>query len=639
MSCGARLRPQRKFALKIFGADCWGSLEEAARKKRGRPRKDKLSGSDIESPIVPTNPSSVPTTHQIPRPIQHPSIPQQSNPPPTQASPPKPTPTKAVVKALPTVRDHTTDQLGPEGDEYIPREIDPDGEKKVTAHGRLLDGREYKCRTFLVPNRGDKLFMLATECARVLTYRDSYLLFNKNRSLYKIIATQHEKDDLIQQEILPYSYRSRQIAIVTAKSMFRQFGSRLVANGRRVRDDYWEAKARKQGFTEEDLAGEKRPGGAKAAREAHEAAQAAQMHQDIVYSNGPGTIPIDAHGHPQLMQAGMGGPMGASLAPLPMIHLAPSEEMRLRGDYGSLPRGPRQEMTGIPYQDKIQPSSHPELMGHSSHTADFNKMVNAQAKQRNKQMEDFYKQPRDITNPGLLQLSPEAPVGVSQPVQANQTATAGLPGSSQQPMLQHQTSQMIHQGYQQHQAQTPQQQQHQQQSSSAHHHASSQSPVRNMQPQIRPEQMQHHPSSLSYASSGIAQPSGYGYPQSSQLWGQPPPQPHQSPLSSHHGLPQYQTSQASHGSPHPSQSPHQHSQSQPQLQHSQSSGSLHGGMAYSSIPGMAQGGYNAPAGMYRPQQSSSPHAYMQHSAAGGAAGAQTWAPSSQQGHGQSWTGY
>jgi hypothetical protein len=116
------------------------------------------------------------------------------------------------------VRDHTTDQLTPEGDEYIPRETDDAGDKKVMPTGHLLGGREYRCRTFHVPNRGDKLFMLATECARVLGYRDSYLLFNKNRSLYKIIATQAEKDDLIQQELLPYSYRSRQIAIVTAKS-------------------------------------------------------------------------------------------------------------------------------------------------------------------------------------------------------------------------------------------------------------------------------------------------------------------------------------------------------------------------------------------------------------------------------------
>ena len=90
----------------------------------------------------------------------------------------------------------------------------------------------------------------------MLGYRDSYLLFNKNRSLCKIIATQAEKEDLIHQEILPFSYRSRQIALVTARSIFRQFGSRGIVNGRRVRDDYWEGNARRQGCTEEDLTGE-----------------------------------------------------------------------------------------------------------------------------------------------------------------------------------------------------------------------------------------------------------------------------------------------------------------------------------------------------------------------------------------------
>lgn len=130
------------------------------------------------------------------------------------------------------MRDHTTDQLVPEGDEYIPREYDEAGERKIDSMGNPLGGRAFQCRTFYVLKRGQKLFMLATECARVLGYRDSYLLFNKNRSLYKIIVTQVEKDDLIAQDILPYSYHSRQIAIVTAKSMFRQFGSRLILNGR-----------------------------------------------------------------------------------------------------------------------------------------------------------------------------------------------------------------------------------------------------------------------------------------------------------------------------------------------------------------------------------------------------------------------
>ena len=135
--------------------------------------------------------------------------------------------------------------------------------------------------------------MLATECARVLGYRDSYLLFNKNRTLHKLIATQAEKDDLIQREILPYSYRSRQIAIITAKLIFRRFGSRVIEGGRRVRDDYWEAKAIKQGFTEEDMAGDKRSGATKA-REAAAALEANNdpsnsigfgQHQDMIYAN------------------------------------------------------------------------------------------------------------------------------------------------------------------------------------------------------------------------------------------------------------------------------------------------------------------------------------------------------------------
>ncbi|KAF8850658.1 hypothetical protein BDZ45DRAFT_547656, partial [Acephala macrosclerotiorum] len=222
---------------------------------------------------------------------------------PTQVSLPlKTTPAKTVINGILTARDHTTDQLGPEGDEYTPREYDEAGEKKITSTGHLLDNRDYRCRAFIVLNRGDKLFMLATECAGILGYRDPYLLFNKNRSLYKIIATEAEKKDLIYREILPFSYQSRRITIVTARSMFRQFGSRVIVNGRRVRGDYWEGKARKQGFAEKDLAGEKRPGAAKS-RDAEANANASLTlghhgdiaHGDIVHSYNPGHFGV----HPQ----------------------------------------------------------------------------------------------------------------------------------------------------------------------------------------------------------------------------------------------------------------------------------------------------------------------------------------------------
>lgn len=46
--------------------------------------------------------------------------------------------------------------------------------------------------------------------------------------------------------------------------MFRQFGARMIENGRQVLDDYWEAKAREAGFTAGDAASEMRTSAAKA---------------------------------------------------------------------------------------------------------------------------------------------------------------------------------------------------------------------------------------------------------------------------------------------------------------------------------------------------------------------------------------
>lgn len=167
-------------------------------------------------------------------------------------------------KALPTVHDHVTDQLDAEGKEYIPREIDLSGETKVSKDGRPLGWRVFRCRTFRLPDRGETFFMLGADCARVLGYRDSDDLFDENRTLVQIIATITEKENLVQQNIIPKLAVWQQIAVVTARSMFRQFGARIIQNGRRVQDDYWEAKAREQGFTPEDAASETTPGAAKA---------------------------------------------------------------------------------------------------------------------------------------------------------------------------------------------------------------------------------------------------------------------------------------------------------------------------------------------------------------------------------------
>ena len=507
------------------------------------------------------------------QPVQTPHIKTQSLPQttPSQASPARSTPGSAtkpsVVKALPTVRDHTTDQLGPEGDEYLPREIDPEGETKVSADGYPQDGRKYKCRTFHVPNRGEKLFMLATECARVLGYRDSYLLFNKNRSLYKIIAGQAEKDNLIHQEILPYSYRSRQIAIVTARSMFRQFGSRLIEDGRRVRDDYWVAKARKQGFTEEDFAGEKRPGGAKqrqmAAAEASHATITSLPQGEIIYSNGPG---LD--GQPPGL-----GPV--SLAPLPMIHL-PSDELRPNA-YGSVIR-PRQEITGPAYQDRTQSSSAVDILNQASQAAEYNKQLSQIRGHRAKYLDDHWKRPHEQPT---TQAQTEGDAGTVAPqhLQSPQ-AVGGLgQGRGQQDQMSHPGSQMIPQAY----------------SGYPNQQNPMASPVQSMHRPMQPNQM--HPSTP--MTGGHRQTPSYGYPQN-QMYGVPQPQP--SPLSQSHHISQYgqQHVQSPMGPP---QMPQQ--------------------MGYSQ---MGQMGNPAYAGMNRSmyQPSPSPQQYNMQSNAGQQPGMQGW---------------
>jgi len=591
--------------------DGLGDDGDSKPRKRGRPMKSRAPGAVPESP----NLSSMPISSQIVPPqtpqSQTATLPSQlSNITPTQISPPPKTTPKSVIKALPTVRDHTTDQLGPEGDEYIPREYDEAGEKKVTNTGHLLDNRDYRCRTFFVPNRGDKLFMLATECARVLGYRDSYLLFNKNRSLFKIIATQAEKEDLIHQEILPFSYRSRQIAIVTAKSMFRQFGSRVIVNGRRVRDDYWEGKARKQGFTEEDLAGEKRPGAAKARdAAAAEASASASLtlghHGDIVYSNSPGHFGVNSQ--PQTVQPGMISATG-NVTTLPMITLAPDQpDMRLR-DYSNIQR-PRQEITGPAYQDRTQASPPTELLTQAHHAAEYNKQINTQRGRSQEYIQRRWRQPHEAPTSNVAQ-----PTGTNdglpsaQAMQSPRASQSGL----QQSTMSHQNPQhmMGAQSY----TQAPRQQ-----------NPIAQSPMRGVpQGSMRPDQM-GGAAGLSIGPGNLSQGGNpYGYAPQNQMW--PPPQAQQSPQ---HNFPTY----SPHGtqqSPQIQQSPHQ---PPPQLQHPRGNPQMQPALQYPGMQGLGQG-YPAPGrGLYADQSSQQ---FMQATTAAPQPGAQVWAPSQQPGPGGNW---
>lgn len=131
---------------------------------------------------------------------------------------------------------------------------DPEGETKVDKLGYLQGGREYRCRTFTVKGRGDRLYMLSTEPARCVGFRDSYLFFTKHRRLFKVIVDDEDKRDLIERELIPHSYKGRLIGIVTARSVFREFGSLIIVGGRRIIDDYDVARAREEGHQEGVLA-------------------------------------------------------------------------------------------------------------------------------------------------------------------------------------------------------------------------------------------------------------------------------------------------------------------------------------------------------------------------------------------------
>ncbi|KAF2631910.1 RSC complex subunit Rsc7 [Macroventuria anomochaeta] len=586
-------------------------------RKRGRPPKSAkaaFAGSPTRGSLPPPTPTHVGIAPPVQTPqLQTSPLPQTS---PTQASPSaKSTPTKpAVIKALPTVRDHTTDQLNPEGDEYIPREIDEAGERKVTQTGHPLENREYRCRTFFVPNRGDKLFMLATECARVLGYRDSYLLFNKNRSLYKIIATQAEKDDLIHQEILPYSYRSRQIAIVTARSMFRQFGSRLIVNGRRVRDDYWESKARKQGFTEEDAAGEKRPGAAKA----REAAAAEANHANAMAFAHPGAFPganadyLGAASNPLQPFGGLTPAPGS----MPTGGLEPYNQRTTTDlqprDYSSVQR-PRHELAGAPYVDVTRPSPSGEILNQAAQTAEINKQFEVSRKNRKQYLDDLWNRPHEP--PAQSERPTTADGGqvpqVSQAMQSPRMPSTSVSIPGNQYGMTAQTPQRPSQGMgvqsyrpqsmpQNNMVPAPMAQQHTPLPNQMHRRPPSLGLPQGMSPGMGPSGMLP----------GVQNP-GQGYAPS-HMWQGGPPQP--SPLSQQHNMQQY-AQRPPQQSPHPQQSPMHAS---PQMHHAQSSGSMHGTPIQQYQTMNAMGGTGFPSMDQNPYQPSpSPHQFMQHQSGAG----------------------
>ncbi|GME83959.1 unnamed protein product [Ambrosiozyma monospora] len=127
---------------------------------------------------------------------------------------------------------------------------DPQGEQKIDKLGNLKGGRMFMVRTFTIPNQGERLYMVSTDAARNVGYRDSYFLFQKHKKLFRVVLPEEDKPGLIASGVLTSTYKTRSVYLVTARSIFKEFGARTIANGKQVIDDYYEAKARANGAIE-----------------------------------------------------------------------------------------------------------------------------------------------------------------------------------------------------------------------------------------------------------------------------------------------------------------------------------------------------------------------------------------------------
>lgn len=136
-------------------------------------------------------------------------------------------------------------------DEYEVLERSPKGEQKVTDNGYLLGGRKYLFNTFTLPGRGRKLFALATEAAKVLNFRDAFLLCTRTKQLMRYATVDEERKFLEETGILQ-KIRNRVVGVIAARALYLNFNARVIMNGKRVVDDYWEENAIEQGFTEKD---------------------------------------------------------------------------------------------------------------------------------------------------------------------------------------------------------------------------------------------------------------------------------------------------------------------------------------------------------------------------------------------------
>ncbi|KAJ2525242.1 hypothetical protein GGI11_000213 [Coemansia sp. RSA 2049] len=127
-------------------------------------------------------------------------------------------------------------------------ERDAAGEAKIDADGYLQGGREFICEIFRSPFRRNKArqYVLTMDCCRYMGARDSYMLFKQHPRMKRVETTQEERNLLADKRMIPKVTRFRPIALITARTAFREFGARIVKDGKYITDDYWESRCRKE---------------------------------------------------------------------------------------------------------------------------------------------------------------------------------------------------------------------------------------------------------------------------------------------------------------------------------------------------------------------------------------------------------
>ncbi|KAJ2608358.1 hypothetical protein H4S08_004484, partial [Coemansia sp. RSA 1365] len=127
-------------------------------------------------------------------------------------------------------------------------EKDMAGEAKIDKNGYMQGGREFICPIFRSPFRRNKKrqYVLTMDCCRYMGARDSYMLFKQHPRMRRVETTQEERDLLADRQMIPKVTRFRPIALITARTAFREFGARIIKNGRYIIDDYWEEAKRRE---------------------------------------------------------------------------------------------------------------------------------------------------------------------------------------------------------------------------------------------------------------------------------------------------------------------------------------------------------------------------------------------------------